>query len=395
MLPDALPGGSRITFEPGGQLELSGPPRPSARATPARRCAADTAAGAVRARPPRPRPRRRRHRHPRRPPARPRRPPLPGDGALLRRALARGSHDDAQHRVDPGEPRHRRSPAASTRAGTWRTTSGRCSAPCFANSPFDPSGAPSGLPLDPAPRCGTTSTPPAPARRAAASASTRADVDALRPRRAGDDDPRRRRRQPRARAPDDRSATGSQTATSRLADARRPRVPPHHAVPAGAAARLARAAHDRRAARASGGRSRSPSPPRCSTTRSPPPRAAPRSAPPATAGRAAARDGAARPGARRAPRSSASPRCSSPRRARRRRRRRSRPPRFFDRFVARGRCPADELLDDWLPARSPRAVTDVVAEAEIVAALDDARRRTLGAARPGPRRRRSCGRCRS
>src|SRR5947207_12170843 len=27
VLPDALPGESRITFEPGGQLELSGPPR--------------------------------------------------------------------------------------------------------------------------------------------------------------------------------------------------------------------------------------------------------------------------------------------------------------------------------------------------------------------------------
>ena len=37
-----------------------------------------------------------------------RRPPLRGDGVLLRRALADGPHDDAQHRGRAGEPRPRR-----------------------------------------------------------------------------------------------------------------------------------------------------------------------------------------------------------------------------------------------------------------------------------------------
>ncbi len=61
LLPD-LPGGSRITFEPGGQLELSGPPasRLSA-AIAAMRADMDVARDTLARR--RDRPRRHRHRH--------------------------------------------------------------------------------------------------------------------------------------------------------------------------------------------------------------------------------------------------------------------------------------------------------------------------------------------
>ena len=128
---------------------------------------------------------------------------------------------------------------------------------CFANSPFDASGNPSGYrstraavwhAIDPA---RTDSRPPRP-RRAARDAWER-----VRAGRDRDDDPRRRRPQRRPARADvvlavaharPRAGGGRPSTTSRTTD---------HVVPAGAAARLARAAHDRRAPRgvvAGGGR---------------------------------------------------------------------------------------------------------------------------------------------
>ena len=281
-------------------------------------------------------------------PACTRRTALPGDGGVLRHSVALRTHDDAQHRVDPGEPRRRepsdrRCPLApgarprarcSPRASPTRRSTRRVRPPVSGRRDR---------------RCGTRSIrrAPAPARNGRRSdAST--DVDALSARCAGDDDPRRRTRQPGARRADDVRRVGDRRSRRRMADRRRPRVPRDHAVPTGAPARMARAPHDRRAPRgvvAGCGRA---SPPRCSTIRSPPRR-----------GRR--RHGAARAtvGTRprvprctirrwRAPRSSASPppgpaleRLGADDATR------AATDEYFDRFVARGRCPADEQLDDW------------------------------------------------
>ena len=267
----ALPGGSRLTFEPGGQLELSGPPAPGIGAA----CAAMP--------PTSPRPRRgarRRRRRPRRRRPRPagrRRPRVVG--APRYRAMEAYfdtrwpagrtmmcSTASVQVNLDVGAP-----PTTSTPAGTRAHDLGPVLAARFANSPFDARGA-RRAGARPGSRCGT---PIDPARTAlGAPRTTRVGrgrrLGALRARRAGDDDPRRRRRTSVAAAA--RRMTferlDRRRPRARLADRRRPRVPPHHAVPAGAPARLARAADDRRAPRRRGGRSRWRSPPRCSTTRS-------------------------------------------------------------------------------------------------------------------------------
>ena len=124
LLPDPLPGGSAVTFEPGGQLELSGPPgrrhrrRVHAHARRHRRRARRVARVRHRARGHRPR-------SARRAPACRRCPALPGDGDLLRHPLAARTHDDAQHGIGAGERRHREPPPKpSTPAGSARTISG-------------------------------------------------------------------------------------------------------------------------------------------------------------------------------------------------------------------------------------------------------------------------------
>ena len=271
LLPHELPGGSRVTFEPGGQLELSGPVAPTLRdACQAMR--ADTAA-VRRALGP--------HdldlvgvggRHAGRRPPRAQRAAVPGDGRVLRHPVALRTHDDAQHRVGPGEPRHRAARPPSTPAGTWRTTSGPVLTACFANSPFDRSGRPTGLRSTRLGGVAGRSIPRAPAPPGTAGAVT-APTEWTRyaARRTGHDDPRRRTRQRRAagtddvrrlgrrrpRAPGGRRSTTSRTTSTTL-------------FPPGPPAGMARAPHDRRAPRASGGRSRLASPRRCSTTRWPP-----------------------------------------------------------------------------------------------------------------------------
>ena len=123
LLDGTLPGASRLTFEPGGQLELSGPAhrgrgvRPSRRWPPTRGVARSALASRRR------RAGRDRPRSDGAPRPRDRRAALRSDGDLLRRALADGPDDDAQHRGRAGERRprrfrHRRPPlAARTRPG--------------------------------------------------------------------------------------------------------------------------------------------------------------------------------------------------------------------------------------------------------------------------------------
>ena len=144
---------------------------------------------------------RRRPRHPRRRPRGARtRPRYRAMEAYFDTAVAGGPHDDAQHRVDPGERRHRE-PADDVDA-RWRRAHdlGPVLTACFANSPFDASGDPRGWRSTRArgvarDRPARAPTPPAATRRAA-----RDDVGALRARRARDDDPRRRRRTASPRA---------------------------------------------------------------------------------------------------------------------------------------------------------------------------------------------------
>ena len=99
-----LPHGSRITFEPGGQLEISTPPAPDGpRALDV--AETDGHASASAARRGRPRGGRRRRRCRRAPTAGRRRAALPGHGHVLRRAGRGGRHHDAGHRVAPGQRR--------------------------------------------------------------------------------------------------------------------------------------------------------------------------------------------------------------------------------------------------------------------------------------------------
>ena len=309
---------------------------------------------------------------------------------VLRRALARGPHDDAPHRVDPGEPRRRESRTTDRTGcrdgggdpgGTWPTTSARCSAHASRTRRSTRRANPPGSAR---PARGVARDRSRPHRFGAPRRPGRSRrLDALPPRRAGDDDPRRRRRQPRrpiARMPfgavdrrRPRRSVGRRSTTSRYHA--------HHAVPAGPPARLARAPHDRRAPRrvvAGRGRGRDraarrPEPPR-PLRRSPPHRRA-------TAGSAAARDALHDPAlrARRARR--ASPRPARSARATRQptTRRVAATAEYFDRFVARGRCPADDLLDDWSTARRhDRGASDVVTKARD-------RRRARRVAPPHPR----------
>ena len=163
---------------------------------------------------------------------------------------ARGPHDDAQHRRDPGEPRHRRRRRASpTRWQRQRTTSVRSSRR-RSRTRRSSDGGPTGWRSTrlavwqgdrPRPhRLRGRRTQPT-ARDAAWARRTRSRRRVMLV--------ARRRRAPRSGArPLDVRRVDRPRPRARMADPRRPRVPPHHAVPAGAAARLARAAHDRRRA---------------------------------------------------------------------------------------------------------------------------------------------------
>ena len=123
-----LPAGSRVTFEPGGQVELSTTPLPElagvrARSptTPPRSARRWPAAGiglvglGLEPGPPRDR-------------AAPLA-PLRRDGGVLRRRRRRRAHDDAQHRRDPGERRPRARRRRRAPLAPAHTTSVRCSRP--------------------------------------------------------------------------------------------------------------------------------------------------------------------------------------------------------------------------------------------------------------------------
>ena len=313
-----------------------------------------------------------RSRHARRRPPGARRAALPRDGGVLRLTVAGRPHDDAQHRVDPGEPRRRAAPPTTDARWHLAHDLGPVLTACFANSPFDAQRQPVRLPVHAArgvarDRPGAHRLrPPRPRRgpretRGRGTCSTR-PVMMIRV----DDDHSVAPREPMSFARVDHA-----TATSwAWPTARRPRVPPDDAVPAGAAARLARAAHDRRAPRgvvAGGGRGRH--------------RAARR--PRGGRMRGCRRARGARPldrrGARRAARSRAARRRGPLLRGRPRLRSAGSGPttatraatdEYFERYVARGRCPADEQLDDWIAA-ADRAASDVIAQAR-------ARRRARG-----------------
>ena len=159
--------------------------------------------------------------------------------------------------------------------------------------------------------------------------------------------PARRRRAVAGRAGHDIPRVGGGRPRCRPTDRRRPRLPPDHAVPAGAAAWLARAAHDRRAARRAVAGRAWPSRPRCSTTRGPPTPPG-RDAPGSTAGRDAAPLRGVACGTAGLPRRGDRVlRCGAHRPAAARRRRRTRGDlvdAYADRYVATGRTPADDLL---------------------------------------------------
>ena len=137
-----LPAGSRLTIEPGGQLEISAPPRSRTSTTRCtatandlfvldQRCAADgvelVALGADPVRVARAR----RHRA-----------ALSRDGGLLRHTRSRRAHDDVQHRGAPGERRPRRRSHGRPLAPR-ATTSARPSSPASPTRP-SPTAGPSG-----------------------------------------------------------------------------------------------------------------------------------------------------------------------------------------------------------------------------------------------------------
>ena len=243
-----LPGGSLVTVEPGGQVELASPPlrrsrRPGRRPPPRRRLCC-TPLG------------RRGPASEDRAPRDPTRPPLRLLDLPRYRAM-----EQSFDRIGP----HGRSGMCSTagRAGLPRRRGGRdrrrplgraarararC---CSRRSPTRRActgGAPAGSPRAWA-LLAARSTPPAPRRPPTRTAADPAGgVGAARAghpaavRAAG------QRRLDGARA-GSRSPTGSRGALPRAADGRRPRLPPDHAVPAGAPPRPPRGALPRRPAR--------------------------------------------------------------------------------------------------------------------------------------------------
>ena len=234
LLPDGLPGGSSVTFEPGGQLELSGPARQGI-STVCRDMAADVEA--------------------------------------VRRALTPAGITLVATGLDPLGPRPRVVDAPRYRAmeryfdthwpegrtmmcntasiqvnldigrdeeieTRWRLAHdlGPVLAAAFANSPLDAYGNPTGWrstrlavwhAIDP----GRTNS----AFRAGTDA--RDFVDAVHDRRTGDADPRRREHERRPRPPLHVRRLVARRARARLAHARRLRLPPHDALPADPPAR--------------------------------------------------------------------------------------------------------------------------------------------------------------
>ena len=192
------------------------------------------------------------------------RPALPGDGGVLRRRRAVGPHDDVQHRGHPDQHRPGSPTTRSPTAGGWPTRSARRSSPA---SPTrrSPRAAPTGWQSS---RLRSWWAP----RPAPAPAPVPTDGDPatewleLRARRQRHAHPRRRRHYRRVTEPLTVRRVDGRWPRARLADARRLRLPPHHAVPAGPAQGLVRAAHVRRAARRRSGTSPWRSPTRCSPT---------------------------------------------------------------------------------------------------------------------------------
>ena len=228
-------------------------------------------------------------------------------------------------------------------------------AAAFANSPLDAYGLAHRLAVDPA--RGLAGDRPGAHRLRVRARSRRAFVvDALHARRPGDDDPQRRRRLHATRRPHAVRRVDRQRSRARVAHARRLRATTSPRCSRRPPARLARVPHDRRAPRPSGGRSRSRWPRRCSTTPKPrTPRHA-RSRPLAVVGSPLPATGSPTPRCAPPP-TRVSPPCSKrcrgwapmPTRS-------PPPPSFCDRYVARGRSPADDVLREWndLPAATPR-----------------------------------------
>ena len=333
-----LPAGSRLTAEPGGQLELS-----SARfdwldaaltgtatdlfvldqACAARRIEL-TALGADPLRPPR---------------TGPRRPALRRDAVVLRRPRRGRSHDDVQHGVDPGERR----PRQCGRGGDALAHRPRALPDphrCFANSPLV-GRSPQRLAVEPAPRVVDTRSDPLGAavprrrcgralgrlhaRRAVMLVRTDAErrVPMLQPLSFG-------RRWPTATSSVGRPRTISRTTS--------PRCSRRSARAAGRAADVRRPAHP-----VLEGRSRGhPRPARSGGRRRVADLVAHRGA--------LDRHGPARPGSpgARALGAAALPAshstCCAPRRGQRADRAVAG---YRDRWVARGRAPADDVLDRW------------------------------------------------
>ena len=330
-----------------GRAELATTPRsPGVRRPRHRRGRARQVAGRRRGRARRARPRPGSATRPRDPV-----PALRRDGGPLRRHRARGAHDDAQHRRDPGERRPRTgrrrqppvAPGARPRSGARRRVRELAvRARRTDRVAFDAARGVAGdrpRPHDPGRRrC---------ERRRRRRRERSGRLGAVRPRRRGDVHPRRRgasRSGPRAV---DVRRLDRPRPRARMADPRRPRLPPDDAVPADATARVARAADDRRravavVARGSGGHVGAP--PRRRRLRA----------------RGVCRRARARSvGRSREP-------CARVPRPRRRGAREcfaaaldalpaagadddtvAAVEEFVDRYVARGRCPADDRLDEW------------------------------------------------
>ncbi len=159
-----------------------------------------------------------------------RRPALPRNGALLRRALARGSHDDAEYRVDTSEPRHR-SRARDRDALEARTRPRPDARGLVRELAVRRLRERFGLAIDAARSLASDRSRPY--RLRVHARSRRAFVvDALHTGRAGHVDPHRRRRVHRARCPNAIRGMDRERPRTRVAHTRRLRLPPHHAVPA-------------------------------------------------------------------------------------------------------------------------------------------------------------------